>query len=138
MYALTIPADPNTLSVVSAFVWAVAAEAKLNQRKAYRLRLAVDEIMTNIITHGYAKCEGCPPIHLWVEIEQYSVSVTIEDGGEPYDITQSETPEDIGLPPEERDIGGLGVFLVVRYVDDIRYEYVNGHNVNRLTVKRND
>lgn len=136
VYAITVPAESRVLGVVSAFMWAVATEAELGQRQAYRLRLAVDEIVTNIIMHGYADCENCPPIQLWAEIYPNTVSITIQDGGVPFDITQASQPDDLDKPPEQRDVGGLGVFLVVRYIDTIRYEYVNGYNVNRLIIHR--
>jgi serine/threonine-protein kinase RsbW len=133
MYALTIPAHLDALPVVSAFVWAVASDAKLSQAKAYRIRLAIDELVTNIIMHGYANCVGCPPIMMWAEFDTETISFTVEDGGKPFDLT-SLPPPDVNAPLDTRELGGLGVFLVTRYIDSVRYEYVNGHNINRLTM----
>ncbi|MEO0563459.1 MAG: ATP-binding protein [Chloroflexota bacterium] len=137
-YALTIPAQLPSLSVVTAFVWAIATDAGLNQRKAYRLRLAVDEIVTNIVEHGYATTTdpSCCLIHIFVEVEPDTISIMIEDAGLPYDITQEAPIVDVNAEPDARDPGGLGVYLVVRYIDDIRYDFVNGHNVNRLVMLR--
>lgn len=136
MYALTIPAEKRCIKAVNAFIWAVAQEAELDNKQAYRLRLAVDETVSNIISHGYADCVGCGPVQIWVEITEQAVSVTIEDTGTPFDMTTADTPDDLGLPPDERDPGGLGVFLVTSYVDELRYERVNGHNINRITIRR--
>jgi anti-sigma regulatory factor (Ser/Thr protein kinase) len=136
VYALTVPADAKALAVVSAFVWAICGDAHLSQRKSYQFRLAIDEVVSNIIQHGYQGCEDCPPIRIWAEIQERAVTMTIEDGGEPFDITREMPVVDVSLPLEQRNPGGLGVFLVVRYIDDIRYEYVNGHNINRLTIRR--
>lgn len=139
MYALTVPAQKRYLSAISAFIVAVTKETDLPHRRAYRLRLAVDEAVTNIIQHGYEHCteNDVPLVHLWAEIGPHSVSVTIEDGGEPYDMTQAADPTDLNRPPEEREIGGLGVYLITHYVDDLRFERVNDRNINRLTVWKN-
>lgn len=140
MYALTVPAHPQSIGVISAFVWAIASDLNLSRSRAYRLRLAVDEIVTNIIQHGYAPCQSyneCHhPISLWVEVEIETVSITIEDLGMPYDITQADAPTDLHAPLHEREIGGLGVYLITQYVDDILYERVGGRNINRLTINR--
>ena len=136
MYALTVPARTQSLPAVSAFIVAVSKDADLPPRRAYRLRLAVDETVTNIIEHGHSDCDDneCPLVHLWANINPESVNITIEDAGEPYDMTQASHPDDLDRPPDERTIGGLGVFLITHYVDDLRFERVNGRNVNRLTI----
>lgn len=139
MYALTVPAERRSLAAISAFIIAVTEEAELPHRRAYRLRLAVDETVTNIIQHGYEHCteDDTPLIHIWAEITPQRVSVTIEDGGAPYDMTQATEPTDLDRPPEERGVGGLGVYLITHYVDDLRFERVNDRNINRLTVWKN-
>lgn len=135
MYALTIPAEQRVMALVSAFVWAVAQDAQLCQQQAYRLRLAVDETVQNIIHHGHAdRSPGA--IQIWTEINPKGVSVTIEDTGKVFDMSVHPAPPDIHLPPEQRSIGGLGVYLITHMVDDLRYETVNGHNINRLTILR--
>lgn len=141
MYALTVPAERQYTPVVSSFVLAVAADAQLPERKAYRLRLAVEEIITNTVIHGYGSVQGegdgeYRVVNVYGEIKGRTISITIEDSAPPFDITQEMPVVDVNAPLEEREPGGLGVFLVVRYVDDIRYDYVNGHNVNRLTMRR--
>lgn len=139
MYALTVPAEQRSLAAISAFIVAVTNEANLTHRRAYRLRLAVDETVTNIIQHGYEHHaeDTVPLVHLWAEINPHSVSVTIEDGGTPYDMTQAADPDDLDRPPEERTVGGLGVYLTTHYVDDLRFERANDRNINRLTVWKN-
>jgi serine/threonine-protein kinase RsbW len=132
-YALTVPALPESLPVISAVTWAIVSDAHLSYRKAYRFRLAVDEIATNIIQHG---AQRAAPVHLFAEITPRQISIILEDTGIPYDITQEAPIVNVNAPLGDREVGGLGVFLVVRYIDDIRYDYVNGHNVNRLTMMR--
>jgi serine/threonine-protein kinase RsbW len=140
MYALTVPAYREYIRLVSAFVVAIAADANLPDKKAYRLRLAVDEIVTNTMMHGYGTVQGGDNedrvVNIYGEITARTISITIEDSAPPFDITQEMPVVDVNAPLDKRDPGGLGVYLVVRYVDDIRYDYVNGHNVNRLTMRR--
>jgi anti-sigma regulatory factor (Ser/Thr protein kinase) len=141
MYALRVPAERQYTRVVSAFVTAIAADAQLTQKKSYRLRLAVEEIVTNTMMHGYGSVQGKGEaehrvVNIYGEIKARTISITIEDSAPPFDITQEMPVVDVNAPLEEREVGGLGVFLVVRYVDNIRYDYVNGHNVNRLTMRR--
>ena len=137
MYSLTIPAKQYVMSLVSTFIYAVAMEACLDKRSAYHLRLAVDETVQNIIEHGYdINCTTCGPIQIWAEINPYTVSITIEDTGNAFDMTTHPTPPDLGSTLDTRELGGLGVYLVTKVIDDMRYECVNGHNINRLTIHR--
>ena len=136
MYALTVPGERTSVAVISAFIWAVAQDAQLSRLKAYRLRLAVDEIVTNIISYGYGDCRPCGAIHVWAEINPTSVSVTIEDCGTPFDLTTQPVPRTLHAPLAERDLGGLGIYLVTQVVDSITYERTNSHNINRLTLER--
>ena len=135
MFALTVPAQPECVAVISAFIWAIAYEANLNDGKAYRLRLAVDEVVTNIIHYGHVSHSVDGSIALWVELTSQAVSVTIRDTGIPYDLTQQPPPDDLHLPLDKRQTGGLGVYLVTRFVDSVRYERVGRMNINRLTVR---
>ena len=125
------------MALVSAFAWALANEGQLAHKQAYRLRLSVDEIATNIVNYAYGD-DRPGPIQIWSEITPHAVIVTIEDIGHPYDLTQQPTPDDMHLPPEQRSTGGLGVFLITKFVDDLRYERVNGRNINRLTIWRQE
>ena len=66
--------------------------------------------------------------------EPPQVSLTFEDYGEPYNPLLKEDP-DITLSAEERDIGGLGIYLVKKSMDKVEYEYRDGKNI--FTIKKN-
>ena len=68
-----------------------------------------------------------------VKDDPKEVNITIADSGVPYDPLSREDP-DITLSADEREIGGLGVFMVKEVMDDVRYEYKDGMNV--LTLKK--
>jgi serine/threonine-protein kinase RsbW len=122
-----VPATLDSLGAIAEYVMAAAASAGLDKRASYRLRLAVDEIATNIIVHGYASAGLQGALELRADIDAGSLTIAIEDSGVAYDPRQAPVP-DIDLPLEQRPIGGLGVYLASRSVDEFRYERVGDRN----------
>jgi anti-sigma regulatory factor (Ser/Thr protein kinase) len=114
-----------------------AAEAAgLDKKSAYRLRLAVDEIATNIVVYGYqgSKTEGVIELH--AVIAEQTLTLTIEDTGPPFDPRSRPEPDDLDLPLDERDMGGLGIHLAITGVDEFVYERVGLRNRNIFIVSR--
>lgn len=136
MDRLTVPGEIDSLEVISDYVAQAAASAGLDEKASYRLHLAVDEIATNIIAHGYAKSGGGGVLKLWVEIEDETLTVWIEDTGQAYDPSLYRRPDDLDLPPDQRPVGGLGVYLALRSVDEFLYERVGNRNRHMLAVNR--
>lgn len=136
MQPLVVPSDLDSLSIVGKYVLDAAAEAGLDNKAAYRLRLAVDEVVTNIIIYGYqeAQIEGHVNIH--AEIHEQTLTITVEDTARPFDPRKHSAPDDFDLPLEERDEGGLGVFLALNGVDEFVYEYVHNQNRNIFVMNR--
>jgi anti-sigma regulatory factor (Ser/Thr protein kinase) len=66
------------------------------------------------------------------------VTITLEDSGMAFDPRQQDMPtdEELAKPLEEREVGGLGIFLVIRGIDDFHYERVNNTNRNVFTMRR--
>ena len=135
---LTVTSALDSLSAVSAFVKEAAAAAGLDSSAAYRLRLSVVELVTNTITHGYLEANRTGTVDLRAEIDDQSLTLTLEDTAVPYDPSQTPPPPDLTLPAEERLPGGLGVFLALQGVDSFRYERVGDRNRSVLVVKRPD
>ncbi len=135
MNSLTVPAQLDSLPAIADFVLAAADAAGLGRQPRYRLRLAVDEFATNIISHGYA---GTAPgaIELHAAQDDTTLTVTIEDTGAPFDPRQVPAPQDLHLPPEQRQLGGLGIFLALGGVDQFFYERVGERNRNIFVMKR--
>jgi anti-sigma regulatory factor (Ser/Thr protein kinase) len=115
------------LGAIAEYVLAAAASAGLDRRASYHLRLAVDEIVTNIIVHGYGDAELSGTLELRAALDDSALTVSIEDSGVPYDPRQTPAP-DTSLPLEERPIGGLGVYLALKSVDEFFYERVGDRN----------
>ncbi len=95
------------------------------------LRLACEEIVTNVVKYAYADdAEG----YLDIEIQKSDrVVIRFEDGGVPFNPLEQEKP-DTKLNWKERTIGGLGIMLTIRKMDDIRYTYQDKKNI--LTIEK--
>jgi anti-sigma regulatory factor (Ser/Thr protein kinase) len=138
MDELRVSAKLDVLSSIGAFVLKAAENAGLDRRAAYRLRLAVDEMATNIIVHGNPlEHSGDDEIRLTSEMNDRSLTITLEDRGPEFNPLDREPPEGpIDTPMEQRPIGGLGVFLAIRGVDRFLYERVADRNRSIFIVHR--
>ena len=106
--------------------------AACHQKAALALRLACEEIVMNVTAYAYP--EGKSEGFLDVDIRQTDrITIRFEDGGVPFNPLEQQKP-DTGLSWKNRRIGGLGIFLVRRKMDDVRYAYENGKNV--LTIEK--
>jgi serine/threonine-protein kinase RsbW len=130
MQCLTVPGNLDSLRSLRDFVRSVAGSAGLEKSAAYRLGLAVDEVATNIVVHGYDEAGLAGAIKVWCEMDADALRIHLEDTGAPYDPVQYSNV-DIDQPLEDRPEGGLGVFLATRGVDDL--EYAKSDDKNRHT-----
>ena len=136
MEPLTVPGTLDSLSAIGQYVTNAALEAGLDKKAAYRLRLAVDEIATNIVIHGYEEAGLSGDVMVLSELDPHSLTITLEDTSAPFDPRNLGRPEHIDLPVEDRPIGGLGIYLTIENVDKFDYEYVNNRNRNIFMIKR--
>jgi anti-sigma regulatory factor (Ser/Thr protein kinase) len=136
MQALTVPAELEALTAVSGFVKDAALAAGLDGQAAYRLRLAVVELVTNTITHGYHAANLSGTVELRADIDDHALQVTLEDSATPFDPSRAPAPRDLNLPADERAIGGLGVYLALDALDGFRYERAGGRNRSILVMNR--
>ena len=136
MERLTLPATLDALPRIASYVKAVAADAGLDKKATYRLRQAVDEVATNIILHGYEEAGLSGDIDIDARLEDSRLVVVLEDSALPYDPRTQPPPDDLDRPPEERQIGGLGVYLTIIDLDDFAYEHVGGRNRNVFIMSR--
>jgi serine/threonine-protein kinase RsbW len=122
------------LGDVLAFIDHACVRAGVAQEVLFDVRLAVEEVVTNVIDHGYA---GMPtgPVTVRFHHDPRQIIITIEDLARPFDSSRVARP-DITAPIEERAIGGLGWHLVHQVMDEVRHAQ-GGTNGNRVTlVKR--
>jgi anti-sigma regulatory factor (Ser/Thr protein kinase) len=130
------PGTLESLAPIREFVARAAASAGLDRSASYNLCLAVDEIATNIVVHGYQAAGLHGDLRVDTEVEPGRLVVRVEDHGRPYDPAKHEVPdaEDLTAPLHERPAGGLGIMLAMQGVDDLQYEVTARGNVHRFVV----
>ena len=132
---LTVPGKLESLSAIAQFVLKVARLACLDRKTTYKLRLAVDEIATNIIQHGYAAAGLTGEITCCAELDHGHLTITLEDWGLAYEPSKHNHINNLQQPLTQRPIGGLGIYLAKNNVDDFRYERVGDRNRHIFIVR---
>ncbi len=131
MKKMSFPAETGKLDDVLQFVGAELEKSRCSGRIQMQIELCVEEIFVNIANYAYAKREN----DVLVTMKQEGDVLTLQfiDHGIPFDPLKQKTP-DIKAAAREREIGGLGIFLVREKMDDVQYDYQNGKNI--LTMKK--
>ena len=136
MESVSIPATLDSLQSLGHYVLEAAERAGLDRTRAYHLRLAVDEVATNIITHGAQPGTPSAEINITIDLADEALTIALEDSGPEYHPLRQPEPEGLDRPLAERSVGGLGIYLALRVVDRFAYERVNGRNRNIFTMVR--
>ena len=130
---ITLPAALENLEAFKEFIVVNAEKAGLDPQKTMEMELAADEILTNIISYAYQGTSGDITVTCSTD-EQGRFVVETADAGEPFDPLLANMPN-VSASLEQREIGGLGLFLVKKMVDETRYERRNARNILRLYKK---
>ena len=104
----------------------------VNQKLMYQINLALEELFVNVAHYAYYPNKGIIHIQYQIKDAPKRLIVTIKDEGTPFNPLESEEP-DLNAPIQERKIGGLGLFIVKRTMDDIKYTRENGSNILEIT-----
>lgn len=134
MSVLKVEARVQELDSVLDFVNGELDKLECPMRAAMQIDIAVEEIFVNIANYAYGSGVGEAEIRMEGEAGGSGARITFLDSGVPYDPLQKEDP-DITLPAAQRNIGGLGIFMVKKSMDDLSYEYRGGQNVLQLLKK---
>lgn len=134
MKELTLPATIENIETVIDFVNGQLEEIKCPLKAQMQIDIAIDELFGNIAHYAYNPETGPATVRVEVTEDPIAVVITFIDRGVPYDPLKKEDP-DITLFAEERAIGGLGIFMVKKTMDEISYEYKDGKNI--LRIKKN-
>lgn len=131
---LIIEAKTDKLDQVLNFIRIRLEKQKCPVRILRQIEVAAEEIFVNIARYAYESGVGDAGIQVEVEQDPLRVAITFMDHGVPYDPLQNEDP-DMALSAEERQIGGLGIYMVKKSMDDVCYDYQDGKNI--LTIRKN-
>lgn len=134
MKELIVEATMENLSKVQGFVDEQLEQLACPVKTQMQVDVAVEELFTNIAFYAYHPEIGSATVCVEVVEKPLAVVITFIDNGVPYDPLAKVDP-DITLSAEEREIGGLGIYMVKKTMDDISYEYKNGQNI--LRIKKN-
>ncbi|HEX9116399.1 MAG TPA: ATP-binding protein [Anaerolineae bacterium] len=115
------------------FVEGCAEQAGVNPSARFDLQLAVEEACTNVIQHAYGGSGG--DFEVCFETTEHDVVITLHDHGQPFDPARV-TPPDIKRPLTERRVGGLGLYLMAKLMDEIRFNFAPDGNT--LTMIKRD
>ena len=129
---LTVDAKDQNLEQVQEFVDGQLKALDCPQKAQMQIDVSVEEIFVNIAHYAYPAGEGKATLRVETSLAPKSVTITFFDRGIPYDPLSKPDP-DITLSSEKRQIGGLGIYMVKKSVDDIRYEYRDGQNILTFT-----
>jgi anti-sigma regulatory factor (Ser/Thr protein kinase) len=133
MREMDIAATLENLDTVMAFVDQQLEEVGCSMKAQMQIDIAVEEVYVNIAHYAYNPEVGGVTIRVQIEEEPLAVILTFIDKGKPYDPLAKEDP-DVTLAVEDRQIGGLGIFMVKKSMDNVSYEYNEGRNI--LTLKK--
>ncbi len=131
---MQFPGSFESLDAIREFAGQAARDAGLDEKGVQAVQLAVDEACTNIIEHTYGG-EDRGTIECRCSVEPTGVTVTLRDHGQPFDPSSIPEP-DITCPLEDRQTGGLGLFLINKLMDDVLFESNGAGNTVRLVKRR--
>ena len=127
----TFPASDAALHEALDLVEQTLTDAGCPMKTVLQITVCVEEMFVNVAHYAYGENEG--DVTLAVGVEDGIASITLIDSGIPFDPLQAKEP-DITLSAEERSIGGLGIFMVRKSMDEVSYERRDGQN--RFTMKK--
>ena len=133
LFELTIGSEIEEIPKISALLDECMHTYGFGEEEILDTQLAVEEAVTNVIVHGYKKLGG--EIIVSCQISPDRIKVQITDAAPRFDPLTVPEPELDGSI-EDRDVGGLGVFLIRQVMDEIFYRYENGKNILVLIKRR--
>lgn len=131
MKELTVDATLESIPVITDFVDEQLEQFGCPIKAQTQIDIAIDELFSNIARYAYHPGVGPATVRIEVIEAPLSVVITFIDQGIPYDPLSQADP-DVTLSAEEREIGGLGIYIVKKNMSEITYEYKDGRNILRI------
>ena len=130
----TFPAKTESLSDVLGYVEQTLESLECPMKTQMAICVAIEEVFVNVAHYAYGDGEGDMDLGIGFDKESRTITFRMTDKGVPFDPLQKPDP-DITLPAEEREIGGLGIFIAKKTMDSIYYTYDNGQNILTMIKK---
>ena len=130
----TFPAKVEALSDVLGFVDQTLESHECPMKIQTAICVAIEEVFVNVAHYAYGEGEGDMTLGIGFDAESGEITFVMKDRGMPFDPLKKPDP-DITLSAEEREIGGLGIFITKKTMDTVSYAYENGENVLTMVKK---
>ena len=134
VFELRIPAVVEKLPELLAFIEQQLEEVGCPLKTQMEIAVAAEEVFVNIASYAYAPGTGAVTVRIEISDDPAAATITFSDSGIPFDPLKKADP-DVTLSAEEREIGGLGIFMTKKIMNDVTYTYRDGQNI--LTLKKN-
>jgi len=132
-WAITLSNDIQEVPLLNAFVDEICEFCDFDMMTTMQMNLALEEAVVNVMSYAYP--EGTTGyVDIKAHTDDHLLEFVITDNGKPFDPTANVEEVDTTLPADKRRIGGLGIFLVKKMMDNIQYDYKDGHNI--LTLRK--
>jgi serine/threonine-protein kinase RsbW len=129
---LKIEATLENLSVISSVISETMEQAQIDAAIIPKVLLAVDEACTNIVLYAYPERKGYIRLACWINHDDFVISIV--DKGKPFNPCSVSPPKlDVNL--EDRSVGGLGIYFMRKFMDEISYKY-HPRTGNQLTMRK--
>lgn len=132
--SITVNADDSQLDCINSFIEQALEPLDCPMKAMLQTQLAVEEIFVNIAHYAYAPGSGEAEITVSYDESGSWFSIEFKDRGVPFNPLDRDEA-DVSLSADERDIGGLGILLVKKNMDDVSYSRENGANILKIVKK---
>jgi len=133
---LTLHNDVKQIELLTEFIEVLCEELGLDTMLTFNLNLVLEEAVTNVIMYAYPQNEDhTMTLKTWTEQSDNVIVFELKDQGKPFNPIEEAPEVDTTLSADERQIGGLGIFLINKIMDEVAYRYDGGSNI--LTMKKN-
>lgn len=130
----TFPAKTEALSDVLGFVEQMLDSFECPIKIQLALCVAIEEVFVNVAHYAYGEGEGNMSLGIGFDEESRAITFRMTDKGIPFDPLKKPDP-DISLSADEREIGGLGIFITKKTMDSLTYTYENNENILTMNKK---
>ena len=133
MKELTLAATLDNIPVVTAFIDEQLEALSCPMKAQMQIDVAIDELFGNIAHYAYPGGTGDATVQFDYDEAVRTASITFIDSGIPFNPLQKSDP-DVTISADEREVGGLGIFMVKKTMDNMKYRYERGRNI--LTIRK--
>ncbi len=128
MKEITLDATLENIEKVNTFINEMLEESDCSPKAQIQIDIALDELVSNVVRYAYGDSIGKLTVIAGLCDNPDIFKITFIDSGLPYNPLEKDDP-DVTMSADDRQIGGLGIFMVKKTMDNIEYKYENNQNI---------